>query len=288
MTLRSAEELSGEFRRLLRQIDSVPMEEDRWAEAAGGLGATASGQRPVGQRVAERGSVSVLTPAATRALGLLAPAVTRALDLLAPLILILKRAPRALTLSIAGIGGVTALASAWLLLAGRPDASPPRAGMNREAASPGRPRQAVPAEQAAMVSQSAAAVSRRAAAPDQGLPTAEPPPPNTASLGAVPPVKLGDAESLDEQSQDRLLRQGLRLLIAGSISSARLLFQRAAEAGNARAALLLGDTYDNVRLAQMGVQGVLPDKDKASYWYERADELGAVEGKERLSEINGR
>ena len=50
----------------------------------------------------------------------------------------------------------------------------------------------------------------------------------------------------------------------------------------------MGDTYDVVRLAQLGAQGVLPDRDKANYWYERADELGAVEAKERLTEINGR
>jgi TPR repeat protein len=91
-----------------------------------------------------------------------------------------------------------------------------------------------------------------------------------------------------DNSHEKFLAQGLRLLLTGNVNSARLLFERSAEGGNARAALLLGDSYDDVRLAQLGVEGVLPDRDKASYWYERADELGAPEAKERISEINAR
>jgi hypothetical protein len=111
-------------------------------------------------------------------------------------------------------------------------------------------------------------------------------PTNSPSVGAT--ITPSDAERLDEQNQEKFLAQGLRLLVTGNVNSARLLFQRAADAGNARAALLLGDSYDDVRLAQLGVQGVLPDRDKANYWYGRADELGAAEAKERLSEINSR
>jgi hypothetical protein len=92
----------------------------------------------------------------------------------------------------------------------------------------------------------------------------------------------------DEKSQDKLVAQGLRMLVSGSVNSARLLFERAAAAGNARAALLMGDTYDDVRLTQIGVDGVMPDRERANYWYCRADELGASEAKERLWEINSR
>jgi TPR repeat protein len=99
---------------------------------------------------------------------------------------------------------------------------------------------------------------------------------------------LSDSERVDEVNQDKLLIQGLRLLVLGNINSARLLFERAAQAGNARAALILGDTFDEARLVQLGVIGVLPDRDKAAHWYERADELGAPEAKERLSELNAR
>jgi hypothetical protein len=115
-----------------------------------------------------------------------------------------------------------------------------------------------------------------AAAPVRAPPAASP----AATLA------LGDAERLDEPTQEKFLIQGLRLLVMGNINSARLLFERAADAGNSRAALLLGDTFDDVRLAQLGVLGVVPDRDRSVYWYERADELGAPEAKERLSELN--
>jgi hypothetical protein len=107
-----------------------------------------------------------------------------------------------------------------------------------------------------------------------------------AAAAPLPLAALGDAGAIDEQTQDKFLIQGMRFLVIGNINSARLLFERAAEAGNARAALLLGDTFDDVRLGQLGVLGVVPDRIKSVYWYERADELGAPEAKERLSELN--
>jgi hypothetical protein len=105
------------------------------------------------------------------------------------------------------------------------------------------------------------------------------------SAPSLPSFNLGD---VPDQNQDKLVAQGLRLLLAGNVNSARLLFQRATDAGSGPAALLLGDTYDDIRLSQLGVQGVVPDRDKANYWYGRADELGASEAKDRLSEVNSR
>ena len=107
-----------------------------------------------------------------------------------------------------------------------------------------------------------------------------------AASAPTPLAALGDADKLDEQTQDKFLIQGMRFLVIGNINSARLLFERAADAGNARAALLMGDTFDDVRLNQLGVLGVVPDRARSVYWYERADELGAPEAKERLSELN--
>lgn len=101
-------------------------------------------------------------------------------------------------------------------------------------------------------------------------------------------VPLADTERLNEEEQSKLLGQGLVMLASGNVNSARLLLQRAADAGNARAALILGDTYDSERLSRIGATSVVPDRDKAAFWYSRADELGAPEAKERLSQINAR
>jgi hypothetical protein len=109
----------------------------------------------------------------------------------------------------------------------------------------------------------------------------------TGARSANPPAR-GDGGRPDDANRDRLLIKGLRTLVLGNVSSARLLLRRAAEAGDGRAALVLGDTFDDVRLVQLGVLGVQPDRAKAVYWYERADALGAPEAKERLSDLNAR
>jgi hypothetical protein len=126
------------------------------------------------------------------------------------------------------------------------------------------------------------------------VPPRQPPAHAPAAVGAdrsttsASAAGFGDSERVDQAGQERLLVQGLRLLVLGNINSARLLFGRAADAGNAHAALILGDTFDDARLVQLGVFGVQPDRDKAVYWYERADELGAPEAKERLADMNTR
>jgi TPR repeat protein len=83
----------------------------------------------------------------------------------------------------------------------------------------------------------------------------------------VPETKLSDA--------DRALfaQRGSELLAAGDIASARLFFERAANAGDARSALGMAMTFDPVELAKAGVRGVKGDPAKADYWYQRARAL---------------
>jgi TPR repeat protein len=52
---------------------------------------------------------------------------------------------------------------------------------------------------------------------------------------------------------------------------------RAAETGLARAALLLGSTYDQHEFARLRIQGVQPSPSLAHKWYLRAQELGETE-----------
>ena len=68
----------------------------------------------------------------------------------------------------------------------------------------------------------------------------------------------------------------------GDIASARLLLKRAANAGNAKAALELGMTFDPVFLNERGFLGTVPDVAQARAWYERAMELGAPEASRLL------
>jgi TPR repeat protein len=74
-----------------------------------------------------------------------------------------------------------------------------------------------------------------------------------------------------------LMERGRDLLKSGDVASARLLFQRLANAGIANAALVLAATYDPRYLAQHNLIGVAGDETKARDWYQRASELGSTE-----------
>jgi hypothetical protein len=74
-----------------------------------------------------------------------------------------------------------------------------------------------------------------------------------------------------------LMERGRDLLKSGDVASARLLFQRLANAGMADAALILAATYDPRYLVQHNLIGVAGDETKARGWYQRASELGSTE-----------
>jgi hypothetical protein len=82
-----------------------------------------------------------------------------------------------------------------------------------------------------------------------------------------------------------LVRRGHDFLATGDISAARVVFRRAAEGGNAHAALTLGATYDPIVLKQVGAVGIAGDAEKARTWYRKAEELGSAEATRRLADL---
>ena len=71
-----------------------------------------------------------------------------------------------------------------------------------------------------------------------------------------------------------LLTRGDQFLSQSDVASARLLYERAAEAGDGRGALRMGMTFDPVFLARLRLHGVRTDKAQAIAWYRRASALG--------------
>jgi hypothetical protein len=120
----------------------------------------------------------------------------------------------------------------------------------------------------------------RAAPP---APAVERAPPQVAQR-TPPPA----SRSLDSGEVDVLVKQGQQFVAAGDFVTARLVFQRAAEAGNAAAALALGASYDPVVLSRLGVRGVDADVGKARAWYQKAKEFGAPDADRRLSTLANR
>jgi hypothetical protein len=79
---------------------------------------------------------------------------------------------------------------------------------------------------------------------------------------------------LSDEQITALVARGDAFLSGGDIASARLFFQRAADAGDGRAAMRLAVTFDAAFLDRAGVHGVRGDPEQAAYWYRRARELG--------------
>jgi hypothetical protein len=95
------------------------------------------------------------------------------------------------------------------------------------------------------------------------------------------PVAIGRRD-LDSKTIQLLMKRGQELLAVGDLASARLLFQRAADADDAGAALAAGSTYDPVILAQFSISAMRPNVGKARAWYEKAKALGSTEAAKRL------
>ena len=84
--------------------------------------------------------------------------------------------------------------------------------------------------------------------------------------GAQAPSPGKANRALDREESKLLTKQGEQFAAAGDLVAARILFQRAADAGEATAAMALGATYDPNVLAKLGVVGMGADVEKARSW----------------------
>ena len=107
--------------------------------------------------------------------------------------------------------------------------------------------------------------------------------PSAQAQFSSPAVRALDAEQIK-----LLMKQGEQFIAVGDVVTARTAFQRAAEAGDAKAAVALGATYDPTVLAKLGVVGISADVAKARSWYQKAEKLGSPEAKRRLEALADR
>jgi len=103
-----------------------------------------------------------------------------------------------------------------------------------------------------------------------------------------PPDPPSGARTLSAAELAVLLRRGNELVSLGDLVGARLVFERAAQAGDSGAALALASTYDPLVLQRLGERGLAPDIAMARFWYEKAKELGSKEAPERLEVLVSR
>lgn len=83
----------------------------------------------------------------------------------------------------------------------------------------------------------------------------------------------------------RLSAEGLVAFAKGDIAGARAFLKRAAEAGDPRALVALGDTYDPTTLIRLGAVGVKGDETSARSYYSRALAAGVGGARERIAAL---
>lgn len=93
------------------------------------------------------------------------------------------------------------------------------------------------------------------------------------------------ARHIDAAELAAMLERAKGMVGIGDIAAARLLLERAANAGEAHAALLLAQTYDSEVLGAPNLRSVTADSNAARRWYEKAVKLGSADAKSRLSSL---
>ncbi len=129
-------------------------------------------------------------------------------------------------------------------------------------------------------------VSASKAPTDTSAVPANTPVPAPTSPAAIAPTAPSAGFSKAEMAE--LLAHGDTLLRNGDVASARLFYERAAGAGDGRAALRLGATFDPEFLGRLGLGQLQANPAEARSWYSRARDLGMVDAKPRLNSLETR
>jgi len=112
------------------------------------------------------------------------------------------------------------------------------------------------------------------------LTSATPVPVKAAAVTTKSTVAIGPEEA------DKLYRRAEGLVADGDFAGARLLLERAVEAGHAGALFMLASTYDPNVLGKVNALGIKGEPDKAKALYQQALAAGIEDSNGRLSALN--
>ena len=108
---------------------------------------------------------------------------------------------------------------------------------------------------------------------------------NTPSINPPPPQQPQATRRMDPDELAGIMKRARSLLASGDIPPARLLLERAADAQEPAAALMLAQTYDAQVLGTRDVRNINADPNAARNWYRRAAQLGSAEAQRRLNQL---
>jgi hypothetical protein len=106
-----------------------------------------------------------------------------------------------------------------------------------------------------------------------------------APIAVAPPAGAPPARKMDAEELANLMQRAKGFLASGDLMSARLLLERAADAQEVDAALLLAQTYDPDVLGTSDVRNIVPEPTKARAWYQKAAQLGSADAQRRLAQL---
>lgn len=99
-----------------------------------------------------------------------------------------------------------------------------------------------------------------------------------------PPVRSRGAPA----NEPMLMTRANESFKKGDVSGARVIYEYLAMQGSAVAAMAMGESYDPQVLSKLVVKGLEPDAKKARQWYEKAEQLGNMEARNRLNALAAR
>jgi hypothetical protein len=116
----------------------------------------------------------------------------------------------------------------------------------------------------------------------------DPAPPSSAT-----PLGRGLAEAAlktgaPSEQAARFFALGLVALADGDVAGARAFLDRAADEGDTRALMVLGDTYDPATLTRLGAVGIRGDAMRARDYYARALAAGVVAARQRIAALDAK
>ena len=114
----------------------------------------------------------------------------------------------------------------------------------------------------------------------------------TPNSSAAPPGR-GVAEAAlkigaPSEQAARFFALGLVALADGDVAGARAFLDRAADEGDTRALMVLGDTYDPATLTRLGAVGIRGDAARAREYYARALAAGVGAARQRIAALDAK
>jgi hypothetical protein len=112
----------------------------------------------------------------------------------------------------------------------------------------------------------------------------------TQPQGGAAPLTRGLALKVSAPGEQAasVFALGLVALADGDVAGARAFLERAADDGDTRALMVLGDTYDQATLTRLGAMGIRGDAGRARDYYARALAAGVGAARQRIAALDSK